>query len=158
LPIGVGYDDEGIPTRMNPADSSLGGIGGEAYSFFINSQRATPNLIHNPGGVERVDLTVTGVFGNPFQEQLIDKLKIIPNPGEHFLIEYSLNRECEVNLSIYNLLGQKIITLIDEKQGPGNHGVSWDGTANGRKLPSSTYFYRVCADSFSRTGNFILRR
>jgi hypothetical protein len=157
LAIGTGYDIT-IPTRLNPADSSLGGLEDEIYSFFINTNKASPDLTHNPGGVDRVDLIVTGVFGKPISEQYINQIKIAPNPGEHFSIKYSLAQDSKINLSIFNLLGQKMINLVDEKQGPGDYVVSWDGTANGRKLPNSVYLYRLDLGQYSKTGKLTLVR
>jgi|GEM_PF-5717388 len=157
LAIGTGYDIT-IPTRLNPADSSLGGLEDEVYSFFINTNKASPDLVHNPGGVDRVDLTVTGVFGKPISEQYTNQIKAFPNPGEHFLIKYSLTQNSKINLSIFNLLGQKVINLVDEKQGPGNYVIGWDGTANGVKLSNSVYLYHLNAGQYSKTGKLTLLR
>ncbi len=47
-------------------------------------------------------------------------------------------------LSVYNVLGQKVITLVDEVQPPGTYSVEWDGTSSsGRAVASGIYLYRL---------------
>jgi len=49
----------------------------------------------------------------------------------------------EVEIVIYNLLGQKVRTLVKERKYPGEHRVSWDGKDDqGNDLASGIYFYR----------------
>lgn len=50
----------------------------------------------------------------------------------------------KTNLTIYNVLGRKVITLIDDFQVPGTYEVEWDGTdKNDSKVASGIYFYRL---------------
>jgi hypothetical protein len=50
----------------------------------------------------------------------------------------------EVEIIIYNLLGQKVRTLVKERKYPGKHQVTWDGKDNeGNDLASGIYFYRL---------------
>ncbi len=64
-----------------------------------------------------------------------------------------------VSLKIYNILGQEIKTLIDEKQAPGYYSVLWDGTnQEGKELPSGVYLYRLRAGRFSQTRKMVLIR
>jgi Secretion system C-terminal sorting domain/Cytochrome c554 and c-prime len=49
----------------------------------------------------------------------------------------------QVNLSIYNLLGQKVATLVDKMQTPGNYQVTFDATS----LSSGIYFYHLWTSS-----------
>ncbi len=55
----------------------------------------------------------------------------------------------EVNISIYNILGQKVLTLINENKGPGLYQVSWRGRRrNGILVPSGFYLIRLTAGRF----------
>ena len=45
----------------------------------------------------------------------------------------------DVELNIYNMLGQKVVTLIAKKQKAGNHQVEWDASG----FASGVYFYRI---------------
>jgi len=52
-----------------------------------------------------------------------------------------------VTLRIYNILGQEVATLVDEKQLPGKHTVHWNGKDDkGGDVTSAAYFYRLIAD------------
>jgi len=71
-----------------------------------------------------------------------------PNPFFHEIqIEYALSKESTVNISIYNMLGQRVKELHSGKQSAGNHNLQWDGTdKKGVKIPSGIYFLRVQTD------------
>ena len=50
----------------------------------------------------------------------------------------------EVGIFIYNILGQKVRTLVKERKYPGEHSVTWDGKDDvGNDLASGIYFYRL---------------
>lgn len=68
-----------------------------------------------------------------------------PNPfNPETVIEYSLSSDEFVNLTIYNVLGQRVTTLVDEIQSTGRHFVSWDSTDDsGAKVSSGLYFYVI---------------
>jgi hypothetical protein len=70
-----------------------------------------------------------------------------PNPfNNSTIIEYSLHGilEREVELSIYNILGQKIRILYSGLQSGGEHVMFWDGLDDmGHDVPSGIYFYRL---------------
>jgi flagellar hook assembly protein FlgD len=62
-----------------------------------------------------------------------------------------------VELSVYNLLGQKVKTLIDEARPAGNMSVIWDGrNEGGEAVASGIYFYRMAAVDFQATKKLIL--
>ena len=59
-----------------------------------------------------------------------------------------------VELSIYNLVGQKVATLVSEKQKAGNHEVEFKA----QNLSSGIYFYRIEAGEFQDVKKMILLR
>jgi len=66
-----------------------------------------------------------------------------PNPfNSKTIIKYQLPNTSEVNLSIYNILGQKVATPVFQKQTAGNYIAEWD--ADG--FASGIYFYRIETD------------
>jgi len=78
------------------------------------------------------------------EEKIIPKtfslLQNYPNPfNAATTIKYSLPIESEISLSIYNLLGQRVETLFDGVQDPGEHALTWNAT----HLPSGIYFARL---------------
>jgi len=77
-----------------------------------------------------------------------------PNPfNAETTIKYKLPEASKVTLSIYNLFGQKVITLTDEEKDGGFHQVRWDGKDSlGRPVASGVYVYQI------RAGNFVMMR
>ncbi len=87
-----------------------------------------------------------------------------PNPfNSATTIRYTLpdreGRPHHTALKIYNILGQKIRTLVDEKQPPGNYSILWDGKdENGDQVSSGIYFYRLEAGNFCQVRKMVLLR
>lgn len=81
-----------------------------------------------------------------------------PNPfNPKTVISYQVEAHghspVHVELSIYNLLGQKVATLVSEKQPTGNYKVEWDASGFG----SGIYYYRLLTDKdFASTKKLIL--
>ena len=101
-------------------------------------------------GVEEEEQVVTPENFELFQNH--------PNPfNSNTIIKYTLSRSCRVSLVIYNILGQKVRTLVTEYQKPGVRSVSWDGTdEKGKDLASGVYFYQLTADEATQTKRMIL--
>lgn len=76
-----------------------------------------------------------------------------PNPFNPMTnISYSLNRAGHVELVVYNVLGRKVVTLVDEHQPAGPHTVTWNGIdAQGNNVAGGIYFYRVSTAEFKVT-------
>jgi len=68
-----------------------------------------------------------------------------PNPFNlETKIPYELAKQTRVSISIFNLLGKKIRTLVNEVDGPSSFEVAWDGkNDNGRIVPSGNYFVEM---------------
>jgi hypothetical protein len=68
-----------------------------------------------------------------------------PNPFNPMtMINYQLPITSEVEISIYNLLGQKVATLVNEQQRAGYHQVEWDAS----RYSSGIYYYRIEAGKY----------
>ena len=71
-----------------------------------------------------------------------------PNPfNSQTFITFDLAGEEHVTIEIYNVLGQKVTTLLDERRNPGNHRVAFDASG----LSSGVYLYRLRAGEFAET-------
>jgi len=81
-----------------------------------------------------------------------------PNPFNPTTeIAYALPDAREVNLNVFNLLGQNIRNLASGTQEAGYHKVIWDGKDNtGLTVPSGIYFYKLAAGSFSQSMKMVL--
>jgi hypothetical protein len=74
-----------------------------------------------------------------------------PNPfNPKTIIRFGLPKDSWVKLEIYNVLGQKVKTLVDEKLTTGLKEVEWDGVNDkGFEVASGIYFYKISADDYS---------
>lgn len=91
-------------------------------------------------------------------------------PKEHFLsqnypnpfnpsttIEYGLPYDEQVRLQIFNVIGQIVFTIVDERQEAGYYHLNWNGQdGNGRSLPAGVYFMRLQAGKFSKVRKLAL--
>jgi len=76
-----------------------------------------------------------------------------PNPfNPTTKIKYDLPNDSRVTISIYNLIGQEVATLVDENQEAGFKSVEW----NAGSLPSGMYVYRLTANTFSDVKKMLL--
>jgi hypothetical protein len=82
----------------------------------------------------------------------------VPNPfNPSTIVEYALPRDAQVNISVYNVLGQHVKTLVDDMQRAGRQTVTWDGTDNsGSSVASGVYFYKIRAGDFSDTKKMVM--
>lgn len=99
------------------------------------------------------------IVGIPGLDDLIpgrfELLQNYPNPFNPVtLIRYAIPRAGRVRIEIFNILGQRVHTLMDSDQTPGYHAMTFDGSS----LASGLYIYRMQADGFSEVRRMILTR
>jgi hypothetical protein len=87
--------------------------------------------------------TLKGNYPNPF------------NPTT--TISFDLAKSSDVKLEVYNIKGQKIITLVDEDFAAGQYSVVWNGKdASNRNIASGVYFYKMVTNNYSEIKKMIL--
>ena len=84
----------------------------------------------------------------------------IPNPfNPSTAIRYDVADQADVSLSVYNLLGQEIRTLVQDRQTPGSYSIVWDGIdRSGRPVASGIYLYRLSIGSFRDVKKLLVLR
>jgi endonuclease/exonuclease/phosphatase family metal-dependent hydrolase len=92
-----------------------------------------------------------------------DDLKLYqnyPNPfNPSTIIGYSVpSLRAPVQLRVYDVLGNEIITLINEEKSAGNYEVTFDATSSGKELASGIYLYKIQAGIFSDIKKMVLLR
>lgn len=83
-----------------------------------------------------------------------------PNPfNPATQIEFSLSEKAHVTLSVYNMLGQRVKTLVDQPVQAGIHNVAWNGTNElGETVSNGIYFYRLTSDLGVKTMKMLLMK
>ena len=81
-----------------------------------------------------------------------------PNPfNPSTLIPYHLAASSYVRLEVFNLLGQRIATLVEGERSAGVHTAVWDATAgSGQSVGAGVYLYRLTVGGESQTGRMVL--
>ncbi len=84
----------------------------------------------------------------------------LPNPIlNNTTFEFSLEGSSWVTLSVYNLKGQLVATLLDDElEQTASHRIEWDGSANGKKLANGIYFYKLETDKKSLLKKMVLMK
>jgi len=76
-----------------------------------------------------------------------------PNPFNPTTeIAFDLPNKTDVKLSIFNILGQKVATLVDKNMLAGSYTVQWDAG----EAATGVYFYKLEADNFTETRKMML--
>jgi len=106
--------------------------------------------------------TITGI--NPVEPAALpDKLTLVgnyPNPfNPETRIVFALPKKQHIQLSIYNLTGELVTTLVSAAYEPGEHQVVWNGRdAAGRAVSSGVYMYRLESENTRLNGKMVLMK
>ncbi len=120
------------------AISSIEVAGDDRDQYFTIVRTASKNASRLPG-----DFVLSQNYPNPF------------NPTT--AISFSLPEASDVVLDIFNVTGQKIMTLTNSFHEAGTHQVEWTGkNASGSQVASGIYFYRIQAGSNNETKKMVL--
>ena len=160
--VGLWYQDPG-PNIYNTWGVALGEyLAGGGWRFYQN-QLVNPNVQcitmdkrnhlwvgTQFGATEMVDSTLAAIRppGNPGSPRSYQLLQNFPNPfNPTTMISSDLPRRTQVTLTVFDLLGRNVKTLVKGMQGPGRHSLTLDATG----LASGVYFYRLEAGTFVET-------
>jgi hypothetical protein len=174
--IGQGYIEW---SDTNISSNPLWNVADGYYYLSSSSPAVDAGTTLMPEGVQLPEYDLTGqsrVYGeqidigchewNPtgIDEQNMETcsypLSIYPNPfNPSTTICFELPEKMKATLSVFNIRGQKISTLIDEQKAKGIHRVVWNGADDkGKNVPSGVYFYRLETSNKSITGKMILMK
>ena len=107
----------------------------------------------------------TGRFKDPAGETLLGRVPLVPFLDQNYPnpfnltthIRYGLPEDTWVTIKVYNILGQEILTLVDEFQPAGFKSLVWSGQSGSHSVASSgIYIYRISAGIFEKSGTMIL--
>jgi hypothetical protein len=104
------------------------------------------------------DVTALSVDEGPAVPEVFALHQNFPNPFNPVTtIAYDIPEVSEVRIEVYNVMGQKIRTLVNRRHEPGYYRVRWNGTNDyGAPVASGMYFYRIQAKDFVRVRKLVL--
>lgn len=115
-----------------------------------------PVSFYIPGVSTELTQSSTGL--NNMSNYLPDGYRLnqnFPNPfNPATTIEFTIADKSNVKLIVYNAVGMKVSTLVDENKSPGLYSVEFDGSG----FSSGVYFYKLETDKFSETKKLILMK
>jgi len=141
-------EGDGLSFMINGAPANI--LYGGSVVWSQQNMKIQVNLISTETGVENVSqmprsFGINQNYPNPF------------NPVTS--IEYQLPRRCFVTITIYNIVGQKVHTLVDEVKDAGFYESIWNGKNDlGISVSSGIYLYHINAGEFRKTRKLILHR
>ena len=138
------------PFSVSPDDTievAFAVIGASSLDDLISSAQRAKNVYDN---------TITSAEEHSDNDRLPYAFELhqnYPNPfNPTTTIEFHLDRNQRVSVTVYNLLGQKVVTLLDKSLNTGTHEVIWDATGHA----SGVYFYRLKTESVSKVKKMVL--
>jgi len=100
-----------------------------------------------------IEYTTVGIEDEAVLPNAFSLSQNYPNPfNANTQINFTIPTTSDVNLSVYNMLGQKVATLVSEELSAGNHSVTW----NASQVSSGVYFYKLTAGDNSETHALLL--
>ena len=120
---------------------------------------------------QALQVSLFDAFGNRFESPVVTAIETEEErPSEYVLypnypnpfnpstqIEYQVPRAGFVRLTVYNLYGQRVQTLVATEQAAGRYIARWDGTSQqGVSVASGVYFYRLESGNYTQSRKMIL--
>ncbi len=138
------YDDIiMIPAVITKTTGSFNYSYSATYDSTLTDVEEIPDLLPH-------SFTLSQNYPNPFNPSTTIPFQVY---GSQFIVHGPIH----TTFKIYNILGDLVRTLMDEKKMPGNYQVVWDGRDDkGEKVSSGIYFYRLEAGGYSETKRMIL--
>ncbi|MBI2427947.1 MAG: choice-of-anchor D domain-containing protein [Ignavibacteriales bacterium] len=107
------------------------------------------------GNQQFVESNTNGIPIIPLEYSLAQNFPNPFNPATS--IRYSLSNSSHVKLEIFNTLGQRVKSLVQEFQPIGTYVVAWNGTDDGKKaVASGVYYYRLQANNYTNVKKMTL--
>jgi hypothetical protein len=135
-----GFQQQGTLAQPTPVGNSTG-WGLDLYAGFWKEWAGLATTIEEESPVLADQLFQN--YPNPF------------NPAT--TIRYAVASQSPVDLTIYNVKGQKVRHLVSETQSPGRYTVNWDGSSDrGTRVASGVYFYRIQIGTYSAVKKMVV--
>ncbi len=127
------------------------------YIYLFMKERDSQNYYLAKYLLPQSTFTENYSFAETDDETVVDEYHLYqnyPNPfNSSTSIKYSLPADAFTTIKVFNLLGEEIVTLVDEIKDEGSHEVTFDAPTISAELPSGVYFFRISAVDISNPSN-----
>ena len=131
---------EGYGIQSLNVNSTATDVDGPPYVWYDLVTASVTEVRPGVGRLIPILIALDQNFPNPF------------NPSTQ--INFNLAKEEYVALKVYDMLGREIATLVNGKNEPGQHSVTWNAT----NVPSGVYYYRLVAGTFVQTKKMVVMK
>jgi len=140
-----GHGNSNSPKLYSYTDANL--VGGSKFMYRLKQ-------IDIDGTFEYSDVIEIEVVPNNYE-----LLQNYPNPfNPSTLIRFSLPEDTQLAINIYNILGEKVATVLNEELKAGFHQVNFNTNSAGYSLASGIYIYTLESKNFSQVKKMILMK
>lgn len=145
-----------------PDGVAMGDVDGDGLSEIIIATTPVNNQgLFTKAYVYKFDSTALGI--PPHQPSLPNTIILYPGYPNPFngstTIRYLLHKTQPITLTIYDILGKEVITLIDGRQTAGIHSIQWNGiNQTGKEVSSGIYFIRLTSGKKQQVQKIVLAR
>lgn len=116
-------------------------------------QNGIPHIRMERPEFEPVTVALSGLYSGPEVPDVFALNQNYPNPfNPSTEIAFDLPTASHVELTVFNILGQKVETLVDSEREAGSYTVTWDASP----YSSGVYFYRISAKDFTETKKMLM--
>jgi hypothetical protein len=153
-----GFTDHSYCISTGPFDLPPGASDTAAFAVLAGSSLEQLELL----AIEAIDFYRTATpIGEVETATLPAEFRLeqnYPNPfNPETTIRYTVPGTRRVTITVYNILGRRVITLLDQEQSAGTHQVTWNGVdERGAPVASGLYLYRMVTDGFSEVKKMLL--
>ena len=172
---GVAVDNFAVHIADDDEVMAINPYAGWAYAG--STHPVTVSLLNNPSGYSDTELQLTAAWDDTLLIPVVMGIDLqtdegdiqslptgfvlkqnYPNPfNPSTTIPFQITDNSQVTLTIFNLLGEKVSTLIDNRLTSGSYKASWDGkSSNGSVMSAGIYLYELKCNGHRDTGKMIL--
>lgn len=143
-----GYNGNSIILR----GSSVTSVSNSKLKYEVNKDSSSSIVLSN------TTIIMTSVFETKLANSAPSNYQLsqnYPNPfNPSTIISFSIPSKLVVSLTVYDVSGRKVATLVNEELSAGNYACQWNAT----NVSSGVYFYRIQAGTFRETKKLLLLR
>ena len=139
----------------------LGQFAHQKVAFVVLGADDKPDIIQNAQAAKEKYCQLTGVASSPDNQVSVNNYTLssnFPNPfNQSTHIRYSVTRAAHLTIGIFNLKGQLVKILVNQKHTPGVYQVEWDGNSNnGVSVSSGIYLVQFKTMNYLQTRKIVL--